>query len=114
MFRTTPDIPIRSQTSEWLNKISEALDLTAEQYRAVEERYTAVANYLSESSSLKAYNPEIKPQGSFLLGTMIKPIMQDDELDVDLVCRLTGKQASWTQYHLKHAIGDELRASETY
>lgn len=115
MFRTTPDIRNQNEINLWLNQIGEALDLTPAQYKAVEERYTAVANYLaSDNSSLKIYKPEIKPQGSFLLGTMIKPIMQDDELDIDLVCRLTGKQASWTQYHLKHAIGDELKASEVY
>lgn len=115
MFRIPSDIQNQGQASQWLNKISEALDLTPAQYKAVEERYTAVANYLSsESSGLKIYKPEIKPQGSFLLGTMIKPIMQDDELDIDLVCRLTGKQASWTQYHLKQAIGDELKANEMY
>lgn len=115
MFRVTSDIQNRDQASEWLNKIGEVLDLTAAQYKAVEERYKAVANYLSsESSGLRIYKPEIKPQGSFLLGTMIKPIMQDDELDIDLVCRLTGKQAAWTQYHLKQAIGDELKASEMY
>lgn len=115
MFRVTSDTQNNHEASQWLNKIGEALDLTAAQYKAVEERYTAVANYLSsESSGLKIYKPEIKPQGSFLLGTMIKPIMQDDELDIDLVCRLTGKQDSWTQYHLKQAIGDELKASEMY
>jgi hypothetical protein len=104
-----------SRVSKWLNKIGEVLDLTPAQYKAVEERYTAVAAHLSsETSALKIYKPEIKPQGSFLLGTMIKPLMQDDELDIDLVCRLTGKQPSWTQFDLKQAVGDQLKASEIY
>ncbi|WP_345948971.1 nucleotidyltransferase [Mucilaginibacter sp. PAMB04274] len=114
MFRVPSTFQNNDQLDQWLNKIGEALDLTAAQYKAVEDRYTAVANYLAETPGLKLYKPEIKPQGSFLLGTMIKPIMQDDELDIDLVCRLTGKQASWTQYHLKQAIGDELKANGTY
>jgi len=45
---------------------------------------------------------------------MIKPIHEDDELDIDLVCRLTGKRPEWTQDMLKQIVGGQLRASEVY
>jgi len=40
---------------------------------------------------------------------MIKPVHEEDELDIDLVCRLTGKKVTWTQYDLKQIIGNRLK-----
>lgn len=92
-----------------LENIGQVLDITQAQHELVEQRYTAVANQLSqEGSRLSVYKPEIFPQGSFLLGTMIRPIMEDDELDVDLVCRLTGKRYDWAQIHLKNEVKEQL------
>ena len=45
---------------------------------------------------------------------MIKPVCEDDDLDIDLVCELTGKNPWWTQYHLKQTVGNRLKANETY
>lgn len=45
---------------------------------------------------------------------MIKPIIADDTLDVDLVCRLKGKKDNWSQFNLKQAVGDQLKADKTY
>lgn len=103
------------QYSELLSEIGSSLDLTENQYRQIEDRYNAVAEHLSKDTSLiRAYQPDIVPQGSFLLGTMVKPIMEDDELDVDLVCRLKGKDKNWAQHHLKEEVGDQIKSDETY
>ena len=102
-FSTTTKI------NDLLENIGQVLDITQAQHELVEKRYTAVANQLSqEGSQLSLYRPEILPQGSFLLGTMIRPIMEDDELDVDLVCRLTGKKSDWVQKNLKEVVKDQL------
>jgi hypothetical protein len=105
-----------SQTkSKLLENIGEVLDLTEAQYEAVVERYTAVSNHLArEGSPLAPYKPDVKPQGSFLLGTMIRPIIEDDTLDVDLVCRLQGKKASWAQFNVKQAVKDQLISNADY
>ena len=98
-----------TKINDLLQNIGEVLDITQAQHELVEQRYTAVANQLSqEGSRLSVYKPEIFPQGSFLLGTMIRPIMEDDELDVDLVCRLTGKRYDWAQIHLKDEVKEQL------
>lgn len=98
-----------------LEQVATALDITEAQYQTVVDRYTAVARHLAkEGSPLSPYSPDIKPQGSFLIGTMVRPLIEDDELDVDLVCRLSGKGTAWAQYHLKHAVGGQLKADETY
>lgn len=98
-----------TKINDLLENIGQVLDITQAQHELVEERYTAVANQLSqEGSRLSIYKPEILPQGSFLLGTMIRPIMEEDELDVDLVCRLTGKKIDWAQINLKQEVKDQL------
>lgn len=98
-----------TKINDLLENIGQVLDITQAQHELVEQRYTAVANQLSqEGSKLSVYKPEILPQGSFLLGTMIRPVMEEDELDVDLVCRLTGKKYDWAQINLKHEVKDQL------
>lgn len=105
----------KKQFSEILETLGETLDITETQYNAVVSSYGAVGEWLAKpESSLAPYKPVIRPQGSFMLGTMIKPVCEDDDLDIDLVCELTGKNPQWAQYHLKQAVGNRLKANETY
>lgn len=105
----------KKQFSEILEILGETLDITETQYNAAVSSYGAVGEWLAKSeSSLAPYKPVIRPQGSFMLGTMIKPVCEDDDLDIDLVCELTGKNPQWAQYHLKQTIGNRLKANETY
>ena len=101
--------------SEILNTLGKTLDITETQYKDAVSSYGAVGDWLAKpESSLAPYYPVIRPQGSFMLGTMIKPINEKDDLDIDLVCELTGKNASWTQYHLKQTVGNRLKENERY
>ena len=105
----------KKQFSEILETLGETLDITETQYKAAVSSYGAVGEWLAKTeSSLAPYKPVIRPQGSFMLGTMIKPICEDDDLDIDLVCELTGKKPQWTQYHLKQVVGNRLKANEAY
>ncbi|MCB0521901.1 MAG: nucleotidyltransferase [Gelidibacter sp.] len=100
----------KEQFSEILEKLGESLDITKSQYDAAVESYGAVARFLADKDSpLNPYFPAIRPQGSFMLGTMIQPICKDDDLDIDLVCELSGKNPNWTQADLKKKIGDRLK-----
>jgi hypothetical protein len=108
-------ITTTQQLGRFLEQIAVVLDITEAQYTQVVERYTAVSNHLAkEGSPLSRFQPDIIPQGSFLLGTMIRPIIETDELDVDLVCRLKGKLEHWAQLHLKQAVGDQIKTNEDY
>lgn len=105
----------KKQFSEILETLGETLDITVTQYKAAVSSYGAVGEWLAKPESLLSpYKPIIRPQGSFMLGTMIKPICEDDDLDIDLVCELTGKNPQWTQHHLKQAVGNRLKANGTY
>lgn len=98
-----------------LERIAKILDITEAQYRQVVQRYTAVSEHLAkEGTELSKFQPDIKPQGSFLYGTMIRPIFETDELDVDLVCRLKGKMDDWAQLDIKQAVGNRIKDNVDY
>jgi hypothetical protein len=98
-----------TQFSDILEEFGKTLDITKDQHEQALKSYEFVATHLAaENSPLHKYNPDIIPQGSFMLGTMVKPL-QKDELDVDLVCRLEGKNPDWTQKDLKMVVGDRLK-----
>ena len=101
------------QISDILEELAKLLDVTETEFKAITTSYEAVGTYLAEGSSpLQKYNPSIHPQGSFLLGTVVRPI--SDDIDIDLVCELQNKPAHWTQCDLKNAVGDRLKDSELY
>ena len=105
----------RDQFSEILEELGKTLDITEKQYNSAVQSYNAVGSWLSSpDSTLAPYRPEILPQGSFMLGTMIRPICDDDDLDIDLACQLKGKNPNWTQEDLKNKVGDRLKAHGTY
>lgn len=98
-----------------LNEVGKMLDVTKTEYEQITSSYQAVGKFLAESPSpLSEYNPQIRPQGSFLLGTAVRPVSEDGDLDIDLVCELTQKPLSWTQYTTKNVVGDRLKNSELY
>lgn len=105
----------KKQLSTLLNEIGKTLDVTKSEHEAITVSYQAVGKYLSEDSSpLKKYAPQIRPQGSFLFGTAVRPVAEDADLDIDLVCELTRKPLSWTQWATKNAVGDRLKTSDRY
>lgn len=105
----------KQQFSEILEELGKSLDISETEFNAAVASYNAVGNWLSnENSALAPYKPEILPQGSFLLGTVVKPISDKDDIDIDIVCKLTGKNPIWTQAHLKKIVGDRLKENETY
>jgi hypothetical protein len=102
------------QFNEIFDELGKSLDITRSQYDAAVASYQFVGDWLSRPESpLAPYKPEILPQGSFLHGTMVKPIQEEDDIDVDLVCRLLGKKSTWSQADLKKIVGDRLKAHET-
>ena len=104
----------KKQFSDILEELGKTLDISKDEHEKAVKSYEFVGNWLSATDSpLEKYKPEILPQGSFMLGTMIRPVNEEDELDIDLVCRLEGKQPQWTQFDLKKIVGDRLKAHGT-
>ncbi len=107
---------IQEQLGMILQRLAESLDISDSQYESAVKHYEAVGKWLGdEDSPIATYDPQIYPQGSFRLGTMIKPINDTDEYDIDLVCKLKAlRKENVTQKQLKDMIGDRLDANERY
>ena len=110
-------VPVRhDEFRQLLRGLAELLDISDTQYEAAVKHYEAVGDWLNkDDSSIAKYEPQIYPQGSFRLGTMIKPINDKDEYDIDLVCELKAlSKENITQKQLKDMVGDRLKANERY
>lgn len=102
--------------SEILEQFAEGLDIPESKYLEAKKRYEAVGEWLGKDGSiLSNHKPEIYPQGSFCLGTVVKPISNRDEYDVDLVCFLSElRKQNTSQFALKKIVGDRLSENDTY
>ena len=105
----------RTDIGYLLDEIAQSLDISNSLFEDAEKKYRAVGSWLGEGNSpLATFSPEIYPQGSFLLGTVIKPISDKDEYDIDLVFRLVVSKDQITPKKLKHLVGDRLKANGVY
>lgn len=96
-----------------LENIVETLELPLSAYEKAKKRYEDLGEWFGrEESALKDNNPHIFPQGSFRLGTAIKPLNENEEYDLDLACKLdTGvTKDSHSQCDLKDMIGEEVES----
>lgn len=106
---------LKDHFENFLNKLASELDISEYLFREAESRYGAVGEWLSKDDSPFAnLNPQVYVQGSFCLGTVVKPIGDGDEYDIDLVCELELKKTKVTQKQLKNIVGDRLKSNKDY
>lgn len=94
-----------------LEKMTALLELPESAYERAKDRYDDIGEWFGrDDSSCKDCGPHIFPQGSFRLGTAIRPLMKDEAYDLDLACKLREgvTKESHTQKSLKDLIGSEL------
>lgn len=104
-------IPSRSdRLEELVGTAITDLDIPDDLYALAVERYEDVGAWLEDHWSASADDGLIYPQGSFRLGTVVRPINPKDHYDIDLVCRRDLLKESTTQADLKHDVGTGLRA----
>lgn len=104
----------KEEFKDILETLGESLDITKEQYDNLTQSYRAVGTFLENDPVFADYKPIVTPQGSLRLGTIIQPINPGDDLDVDLVYRLSEKNPWWTQKDLKDKVGARLKGSDRY
>ncbi len=104
----------KTMTTNLVDEIASRLDITKEQYQLAVSHYVRLAEYLSSVLDKELH---IYPQGSFMLGTVIKPYIKEAEadFDVDLVCEFTNDtEKTIFPKDLKKIVGDALKQSEVY
>jgi hypothetical protein len=96
-----------------LKKMLAELEIPESAYEKAVNRYKDIGEWFSrEGSSLNQYDPHVFPQGSFRLGTVIKPINGNEAYDLDLSCKLRKgiTKKTHTQEQVKNLVGKELEA----
>lgn len=107
----TPPITVPKHIEELLEDLAESLQIPPSRYEAAERSYKSVGDWLHrDASSLRHADPQVYVQGSFRLGTTIRPISEAEDYDIDLVCELSLSKSRLTQAQLKVALGRELAA----
>jgi hypothetical protein len=96
-----------------LDRVCEALEPTEPQHAEAKKRYETVGDWIADSEIPAFRTARIFPQGSFAIGTVIRPL-REQEFDVDLVCHFPELQRSFQPGALKKLLGDRLRAHGTY
>lgn len=97
-------------TRKLVNSIIELLDIPPSYYEQAKERYQSLGRWMHrEESTLRNLSPDVYPQGSFRYGTVIRPLFDNDEYDLDLVCSVDLSKSEVTQRDVKHLLGDEVK-----
>jgi len=101
-----------NSTSDLLDFIVEKLDIPKSLYEKAAARHRSLGEWLCrDSSTVKDFDPDVRPQGSFRYGTVNRPLDEDEEYDLDNVCVLKGlSKSNLTQRQLKELYGEEIRA----
>lgn len=94
-------------------KIASKLDITPSMYKEATEKYESLAKYLNAHSGLRA---NMYPQGSFALGTVVRPYYKgnDAAYDLDFICEVSKDKDETNPNELRDAIKSALSESKLY
>lgn len=94
-------------------EIIASLDVPESAYEKAAARYKDLGAWFDDPASHCAgFSPHIYAQGSFRLGTVVRPLVETWSFDLDLGCRLESgiSKASHSQHYLKSLVGLDLEA----
>ena len=106
-----------SRYPEFLELVASEIDIPPSKYQDAVNRYQAVGGWLEDGDYPGCPGElSIYPQGSFRLGTVVRPIRHGIEAsyDIDLVCEMPLIKHLTTAQAVKHMVGNRLRQHETY
>lgn len=101
-----------SQIDDYYEQLYKELDIPESYYEKANTSYSSFNSWLDrDDSSLSKFEPEIFLQGSFKLGTVIKPIGQNDSYDIDMVCKFNNlSKQTISQKDLKNLLGEKVKS----
>ncbi len=94
-----------------LLQIISKLDISPTLFKNATEKYQSLAKYL-QSHGLQA---DMYPQGSFTLGTIIRPLQKNNmSYDLDFICQVKGNRNTIKPSNLRNSIENVLKSSNLY
>ena len=100
----------QQELSVFLDRIADELNITDTMMERAVNSYEAVGKWIGGGINFEVC---IKPQGSMNLGTVVRPIDDSDDYDMDLVCLLKDGY-DLNSYDIKNIVGDRLKENDTY
>lgn len=103
---------VTRQAEAFLEAMVDDLSISETRYEQAERSYKSFGDWLCrDDSTLRAFGPQVYVQGSFRLGTVIRPPSEAEDYDVDAVCELQSLHTSvLTQLQLKKLLEVEIRS----
>lgn len=101
-----------SNTNELINEVLENIDISPTMEKNARDKYQAISDYLDE----QGLESDFIPEGSFLTGTVVRPIKKgkDQNYDLDILCVLREDRDLTTPTKVKNDVGYYLKESEIY
>ena len=90
-----------------LKDYADSLGITDAQRENAERKYTAIGQWLDSGDFFKDYAPIIYPQGSFALGTVVRP-GSGEEFDLDIIVQLTKGNILKSPKEIRQAVKDRI------
>lgn len=94
-----------------IQELLENISVPESAYLKAKKRYEDLGKWFERpESECSSHSPHIYPQGSFRLGTAIRPVGENGEYDLDLGCRLREgiSKGVHSQKFLKELVGRDL------
>ncbi len=103
-------------TEQTLRQISQHLDISPSDYKKMHHHFNALKEWLIAGAYQSGADADVYLQGSFRLGTVIKPFREDKDgdFDIDLVCELSVPHLPGNPKVLKYDIGNRLKEDANY
>lgn len=93
-----------------IEQLASELDVPDSRYESAERSYKSVGSWLErQESRFSTVDFNVYTQGSFRLGTAIKPYEANEHYDLDVVCEFSISKAHITQKALADDFGEELK-----
>lgn len=94
-----------------LAEMVKLLDIPESYYEKAVERYQSMSQHFHRADSLiRDLDPTVYPQGAFRLGTVNRPVIEGEDYDLDLVCRIALTKATQSQKAVKELVGEEVKS----
>lgn len=101
---------VTSVADRFIVQLASTLEIPDERYEAADRSYRSICRWLERPESrFSRTNINAYIQGSFRLGTVIRPVNGDEHYDLDVVCEFGLDKAENTQEQLFDDLGHELR-----
>ena len=94
-----------------IEEVAGSIDIPDSAHEKADARYKDLGEWFGRKEArCHTFDPHIYSQGSFRLGTVIRPVDDDGEYDLDMGCRLRVgvTKATHTQQQLKALVGEDL------